>query len=120
MYNYEWDKRTRGYRLTTQNEKYVATEIRPVYAEELQLLGFNNHFEFDPTEQRPLLWCKNNLYFYNGEEVAAVHKMRMGQPVEATFNVERMKLHPVDIATMVERNRPMMELIVANTSRRIK
>ena len=56
MYSYEWDKRTRGYRLTTQAGKFVAQEIRPVYAEELELLGLNANFKYDVTEQKPLMY----------------------------------------------------------------
>lgn len=37
MYNFEWDKQTGGYRLTTQTGKFVACEIRPVFEEELSL-----------------------------------------------------------------------------------
>ena len=120
MYTYEWDTRTRGYRLTLRNDKYVAAEIRPVYAEELLLLGFDRHFDFDASAKAPLLWCKNNLYFYNGEEVAAIHKMALGKPIEATFQAERLKLQPTDIEAMVARNQPVMDMLVANTARRIK
>ncbi len=49
MYSYEWDRRTRGYRLTTQTGKFVASEIRPVFAEELTLTGLEVRLAFDPS-----------------------------------------------------------------------
>ena len=70
MYSYEWDKRTGGYRLTTQTGKFVASEIRPVFAEELALTGLEARLAFDPAERRPLLWAKQNVYLYRGEEIA--------------------------------------------------
>ena len=36
MYSYKWNKKTGGYTLTTQTGKFVASEIRPVYAQELK------------------------------------------------------------------------------------
>ncbi len=120
MYSYEWDKSTRGYKLTTSTGKYVAHEIRPVFAEELQLLGFQSHFAFDETERRPLLWCRNNTYIYNGEEVALLHNTRMGYPLDAEYLVDKLKLQPVDIDKMVKKNKAIIELLVANTLKRIK
>lgn len=35
MYNYEWDTETGGYILTTRTGRFIANEIRPVFAEEL-------------------------------------------------------------------------------------
>ena len=38
MYNYEWDKETGGYILSTKVTG-VTKEVRPVFAEELRFLG---------------------------------------------------------------------------------
>ena len=45
MYSYVFDAETRGYLLTTHNEKYVASEIRPVFAPELTLTGLDRYFK---------------------------------------------------------------------------
>ena len=37
MYSYVWDEATRGYLLTTQTGRFVANEIRHVFAPELSL-----------------------------------------------------------------------------------
>ena len=70
MYEYEWHPRSRGYKLLTKAGKFVASEIRPVYAQELMLFGSDDGFKFDHTEQLPLMWGRHNSYYYKGVEVA--------------------------------------------------
>ena len=85
MYDYIWDSRTRGYKLTTQTGKFVANELRPVFAEELQRIGFKERFEFDLNEKRPLMWAQRNLYFINGEKVAQLNKIQYDEEFTAEF-----------------------------------
>ena len=135
MYSYEWDKRTRGYRLTTQTRKFVASEIRPVFVEELTLTGLGERVTFDPAERRPLLWAKQNVYLYRGEEIARLHKTRYGKPLDiewrGALRVEdgsdegaktqrKLKLVPVDVRAMAAKNRDIMNALVADTLKRIK
>ncbi len=135
MYSYEWDKRTRGYRLTTRTGKFVASEIRPVFAEELALTGLGERVTFDPAERRPLLWAKQNVYLYRGEEIARIHKTHYGTPLdikwkrvssgnessfESAQSRRRLKLVPIDVGAMVAGNREIMIALVADTLKRIK
>ena len=135
MYSYEWDRRTGGYRLTTQTGKFVASEIRPVFAEELALTGLESRLAFDPMEWRPLLWAKRNVYLYRGDEIAKLHKTRYGKPLNIEWRGvlhweegshrgsktrKKLKLDPVDIVAMVAKNRGIMTAMVADTLKRIK
>jgi len=135
MYSYEWDQRTRGYRLTTQTGKFVASEIRPVFVEELAPIGLEARLAFDPSERRPLLWAKRNVYLYRGEEIAKLHKIRYGKPLDiewkgvlckdedshkGTRTRRKTRLVPVDIAAMVAKNRDIMAALVADALKRIK
>lgn len=135
MYSYEWDQRTRGYQLTTQTGKFVASEIRPVFAEELALTGFEAQLVFDPSERRPLLWAKQNVYLYRGEEIAKLNKTRYGKPLDIEWKGalreddgslagattrKKMKLVPVDVGAMVAKNRDIMTSLVVDTLKRIK
>lgn len=52
MYNYEWDIETGGYILTS-NVSGVTKELRPVFYEELDLLGFNEYWNY-PKSEKPL------------------------------------------------------------------
>jgi len=135
MYSYEWSKRTGRYRLTTRTGKFVASEIRPVFAEELMLTGLEARLEFDSAEQRPLLWAKQNVYLYRGEEIARLHKRRYGKPLniewkgilgggedssEGAKSRRKLKLVPVDVRALVAENRDIMAALVADTLKRIK
>lgn len=121
MYDYIWDSRTRGYKLTTQTGKFVANELRPVFAEELQRIGFKERFEFDLNEKRPLMWAQRNLYFINGEKVAQLNKIQYDEEFTAEFFFNgRKKLKPVDTEKMVEANAEIMNALVTDTLKRIK
>ena len=135
MYSYEWDKRSGRYRLTTQTGKFVASEIRPVFAEELALTGLNSRLLFDLAERRPLLWARQNVYLYRGEEIAKLTKTHYGKPLyiewkgvlegpegtnECSKPQKKLKLVPVDIGAMVAENRDIMAALVVDTLKRIK
>ena len=135
MYSFKWDQNTRGYLLTTQTGKSVASEIRPVFAEELGLTGFEAHLMFDPTERRPFLWAKQNVYLYRGYEIAKLNKTRYGMPLDIEWmgallgdnglpegpkTRRKVKLLPVDVREMVAKNHSIMTALVADTLKRIK
>jgi 3'-phosphoadenosine 5'-phosphosulfate sulfotransferase (PAPS reductase)/FAD synthetase/ferredoxin len=121
MYFFEWDKTTRGYRLTTQTKRFVANEIRPVFAAELSLLGFEKRFLYDKQETLPLLWAKKNEYLLNGEKVAQLNNTQYGKPLAAEFFFNgKLKLESVDVKGMIELNSSTMDIIVADTKRRVK
>jgi phosphoadenosine phosphosulfate reductase len=135
MYSYNWVKRSGGYRLTTQTGKFVACEIRPVFAEELTLIGLEARLAFNSAERRPLLWAKKNVYLYRGEEIARLHKIRYGKQLDIEWkgvlcdskessknpkSRKKEKLVPVDVDAMVVKNRSIMTALVADTLKRIK
>ncbi|MDZ4044086.1 MAG: phosphoadenosine phosphosulfate reductase family protein [Eubacteriales bacterium] len=121
MYYFNWDKTTGGYQLTTQTGKFVANEIRPVFALELSLTGLGKRFTYDRNETRPLLWAQKNAYLVNGEKVAQLNNTRYGLPLSPEFFFEgKLKLEPVDIAAMVDRNAETMDIVVADAKRRTK
>ncbi len=131
MYSYEWDKQTGGYYLKTSASKFIASEIRPVFSEEITITGLEERLQFDKKELRPLLWAKQNVYLYKGEEVAKLHKARYGESINIewrgiadwdTIGVERKKitLSPVNIDSFIEKNSTIMSALVADTLKRIK
>lgn len=121
MYSYIWDKKTRGYLLTTQTGKYVANEIRPVFAPELSLTGLGKYFDYDCRETRPLLWAQKNVYLLNGEKVAQLNNTQYGKPLDIQVFFEgKLSLEPVDINAMVAANSEIMDVVVADAKRRTK
>ncbi|MBR3956340.1 MAG: FAD synthetase, partial [Kiritimatiellae bacterium] len=85
MYSFDWNPKTGGYVLNTQSVRFVAHEIRPVFAEELKLVGFDAHFKFDETETRPICWARQNVYIHKGEEIARLEKTQYGKPLNPVF-----------------------------------
>ena len=63
MYNYEWDPKTGGYILTTKMAG-VTKELRPVFYEELELLGFKN------IQKQKTCFGLKRRYIYRGRFVA--------------------------------------------------
>lgn len=122
MYSYTWDIKTGGYLINPrQQTRYVANEIRPVFAEELTLTGLNERFDYDPSTTVPLLWAQKNVYFLNGERMAQLNGTRYGQPLNRQYFFEgKRKLKPVDILRMIAKNTAIMDIMVADAKRRTK
>ncbi|MDR2171192.1 MAG: phosphoadenosine phosphosulfate reductase family protein [Planctomycetaceae bacterium] len=123
MYSYIWDQNTHGYKLTTQTGKFVANEIRPVFADELEFLQFDQHFRYDKGEAAPLMWALKNVFWSNGEKVAQLDKIEHDKPITATYFFDgKKKLHPVNVAKMLQdkSNIEIMDALVFDTLKRIK
>jgi 3'-phosphoadenosine 5'-phosphosulfate sulfotransferase (PAPS reductase)/FAD synthetase len=113
----------------------VASEIRPVFAEELALTGLEVWLAFDSAELRPFLWAKQNVYLYRGDEIAKIHAKGYDKPLDIEWKgvlsgkehsldnsnlLKRMKIVPVDIGALVAENRDIMGALVSDTLKRIK
>ena len=121
MYNYDWDVETGGYVLTTRTDRFVANEIRPVFAEELELTGLSRYFSFDRNNEGPYLWAQKNIYYYHGEKVAQSNNTQYGKPIDITCFFDGIKaLEPVDIETMVRKNQDIMSAVIDDAKRRTK
>ena len=70
MYKIEWDKETGGVILNTRvtNETLGITP-RPVFYEELDLLGLNKLGWTYPHTDAPLMWAVNKQYYYRGQRI---------------------------------------------------
>ncbi len=121
MYHYVWDAETGGYTLTTETGRFVANEIRPVFAEELLRLGMADRLSFNHEETGPILWAQKNAYIYRGEKIAQCNKTQYGKPIDITCFFEGTKeLSPVDVDTMLQKNAGIMDALVWDTKRRTK
>ena len=122
MYSYKWNKRTGGYTLVPEAGRFVASELRPVYAQEMKLVGLDAHFKFDEGETRPICWAKQTTYIYRGEEIAKLENMRYGAEMTPKFLTPKKTLKAVDVEAMVTdpANHELMAALVADTQKRIK
>ena len=121
MYAYSWDVETGGFVLTPSSAQFVAFEIRPVFVEEIISTGMDSRFEVDPNEVRPYLWAIRNVYYLNGERIAQLNSTVVGSDLNIEYNFNgTLKLYPVDIERMVQKNFEIMSGLVCDTKRRTK
>ncbi|MCL2016624.1 MAG: phosphoadenosine phosphosulfate reductase family protein [Defluviitaleaceae bacterium] len=69
MYSYTYDQQTGGILLNSTPSGF-SKEPRPVYAPELDLLGFDKYWQYDKQAESPYLWAEANYYYYRGRLVA--------------------------------------------------
>ncbi len=65
MYAYTWDTETGGLLLNSSPLQF-SKEPRPVYSRELDILGFNKYWNYEPDDKKPYMWAESNNYFYRG------------------------------------------------------
>ena len=129
MYSYTYDPETGGLLLNASPAPF-SREPRPVYAPELDLLGFDRFWRYDRQTDAPYMWAEANQYFYRGRLVARlkggnaftapeiiIPEEENGQPVRP--EPDGGKLRPVDLAAMVAANRELLEILERTTVRRI-
>lgn len=105
MFNVKWDGRTNGILLTDEDSDL--TPPRPVFYQELNLLGFNKYWSYPTNTEYPLLWANGRRYFYKGNLVAIAKK---GNALELPDLIieegyENLQLEPIDIPEMIKRNK---------------
>ena len=129
MYSYTYDSKTGGILLNSSPPGF-SKEPRPVYAPELDVLGFDKYWKYDKQTGRPYMWAEAHNYYYRGTLVAKLKGGNIytapeiiipngedGNPV--TPEPKDAPLRAVDIEAMVEANREMMEIIEQTTVKKI-
>ncbi len=106
MYGYEWTNTNGIYRLSVNSK--IEKEIRPVFKEELDYFGFNEHWSYPKTDA-PLLWAEGvRRYVFNGKCVAeAVGGGFYTKPDIKIFS-ESLSLKPIDINLLWAENERLM------------
>ena len=107
MYKIKWDKESNGVLLVNSGENFeVIKPPRPVFYEELDLLGFNRFWEY-PRVQEPLLWAIGRDYYYKGELVAKAKGGNIFEPpkIELTEKGQNLSIEPIDIKELIEKNK---------------
>lgn len=122
MYSYSWDTETGGLLLNSSQLNF-SKEPRPVYYKELDILGFDQYWQYDRNDTYPYMWAEANNYYYRGRLVA---KTKGGSIYTAPEIIivenpepEGLPLRFVDIPGMVEKNRDLLEKLVQDTIKKI-
>ena len=72
MYSYTYSAETGGILLNSTPTGTFSKEPRPVYAPELDLLGFDKYWEYDRRTDLPYMWAEANRYWYRGRVAASL------------------------------------------------
>lgn len=122
MYEYIWDDQTGGILLTTNQSKF-SKEPRPVYSRELDILGFDQHWNYPHDDSAPIMWAEANNYYYRGKLVAKTKGGSIYTKPEIvildTPEPSGDMLQFVDIKAMCDKNRNILETLVQETIQRI-
>ena len=128
MYSYTFDQKTGGLLLNSTPTNF-SKEPRPVYAQEMDLLGFDKYWDYDKQNDFPYMWAEANAYWYRGELIA---KSKGGDLFHAPdlipvvledkipFSRELGEtLVPIDIDGMNSRNHDLLHVIEESTVKKI-
>ncbi len=129
MYSYTYDQKTGGILLNSSPTGF-SKEPRPVYATELDVLGFDKYWRYDKHTEQPYMWAEANTYWYRGVCVARLKGGNLysapeiiiptdenGKPVKPEPNGNFLR--PVDVSAMVAANQDMLQIIEQTTVKKI-
>ena len=129
MYSYTFDKETGGLLLNSTPTNF-SKEPRPVYAQEMDLLGFADYWQYEPQNETPYMWAEANAYWYRGELIARIkggdlYRAPVLTPVmdengEVIFGKTRGEtLRPIDLKGMCKKNEAILTVLENATVKRI-
>ena len=113
MFKIQWDKETGGVKLDSLVTKdTLSIAPRPVFYEELNLLGLNGLGWKYPESKEPLMWAVNKEYYYRGEKVFEAKGANIYEKatVDLVPGNEKLTLVPVDVKAMLEKTKEQMFL----------
>lgn len=112
MYGYHWIGKGNLYELSVTEP--VQKELRPVFEEEIKLLGLDKKFSFVSGSRMPLLWAEGvRRYIHNGTCVAEAAGGSFYEMPKVEFLSESLiELKPVDIDKLWEINESLMNGLV--------
>ncbi len=114
MFKIVWDRPHNGVTLTMSSAgEALAIAPRPVFHEELDLLGLNQRGWIYPKSEAPLLWACDRRYFYNGILVMEVKGGNLfdNPEIVLTPDGESIRLTPIDTESLRIANSDAMFLI---------
>jgi len=82
----------------------VHLPVRPVFYEELDLIGFPDRGFSYPKSDEPILWAAGRNYYYYGEKIATTIGGGFFEDIKLEIFTTKRKLIPISIVDVVERN----------------
>lgn len=129
MYSYTYDSMSGGIVLNSTPTVF-SKEPRPVWAHEMDLLGFNNYWDYDSTSEEPYMWAESNMYWYRGVLIAktkggdlyTVPELQPARLEDGSIPFSKIdgdSLYPVDLHAMCEKNKDLLAIIEDTTVKKI-
>lgn len=122
MYAYTWDPETGGLLLNSSPLQF-SKEPRPVYYQELDILGFDKFWEYEKHDSKPYMWAEANNYIYRGRLVAIAKGGSLCAKPEIKIieapEAEGKALRQVDIRLMVKKNEDILSALTQLTIKQI-
>lgn len=107
MFKVEWDIDTGGVKLSSKVTKAtLGISPRPVWHEELDLLGLDKIGYNYPKSEAPIMWAVNKQYWYRGELMFEAKGANIYDAPSIVFqpDKETATLEPVNVDEMLQRN----------------
>ena len=115
MFKIEWDIKSGGVLLSSKITKdTLGISPRPVWFEELDLLGLDKLGWSYPRCEEPLMWAVNKQYFYRGKLMFEAKGANIYDAPSIVFAQDvdtAITLEPVDVAEMLQHNKDQMFLL---------
>ncbi len=123
MHKYTWDLESGGLLLLPQQEK-SSREPRPVYYQEMNMLGMNQRWHYPQNNDAPIMWAEAERYIYRGRLVARTRGGSLYQCPKVIYNEEDgipagETLIPVDLQLMIAKNTELLDNLVEETAKSI-
>ncbi|MCX7817190.1 MAG: phosphoadenosine phosphosulfate reductase family protein [Syntrophales bacterium] len=113
MFRVCWDKEINGVLLNSSWDESLNLSPRPVYREELDILGFDKYWKYPEDIEEPLLWALGRRYYYKGILVAEAKGGSLFEAPEIviTEDGKGITLKPIDMNEVIERNKEALFII---------
>lgn len=129
MYSYTFDEETGGILLNSSPTGF-SKEPRPVYASEMDLLGFSAYWDYEHQNDIPYMWAESNAYWYKAQIIARIkggdlyHVPILTPVLEDDGNMlfgreSGYRLQPMDIPLMCEKNKELLSTLEKTTVQKI-
>ena len=109
MYKIEWVKHKNIPKLNDFAKETIIPP-RPVYYEELDLLGFSNHWKY-PKSAEPLLWALGRDYYYNGEKIGKTIGGDINNAPKLEIYKDNIELLPINLRELIDENKEKIEIL---------
>ena len=109
MYKIEWIENENIPKLNDFADETIIPP-RPVYYEELDLLGFNEYWNY-PKSVEPLLWAIGRDYYYNGDKIGKTIGGDLYNAPKLEVYKKDISITPINLQKLIQVNKKHIETL---------